>query len=309
MSVSKPTAQLLTVLQWPKLGPAKAREIARALQPGEDVFDVARAQLPAIATEAAGDEGRSATLSARIIEECGRLEIGVLSMCDAEYPSLLLAVADAPPVIYIRGSQAALRVPGVAVVGTRKAGESGRRAASLIASFVAKRGKSVVSGLALGIDAAAHIGALEVGGITVAVLAHGLDMVAPTSNRPIAERLLATGGALVSEHPPGTPPRPAEFARRNRIQSGLSICSIVVESGTEGGAMIQAKFTRQQGRPLLTVLSRQKNDLNQAGAQRLIAEFQATGIYGTADLAAVLDRIAAGEGLTEANSAQSALEW
>jgi DNA processing protein len=288
---SRETAALLEFLQWPRVGPARVREIARTTGSNGtgDLLEIARQRTPEMLVKLA--EGRQAEIreaTARIRENCARHGIAILSIVDKEYPLRLRDIEDAPPIIYVRGSIPALNGPAIAVVGTRQASESGRRAARVIAAYLAKRRISVVSGLALGIDAAAHTGALEGGGITVAILAHGLDTIAPTTNKPIAEQLLANGGALVSEHQPGVPPRPAEFARRNRIQSGMSMCSIVVESGATGGAIIQANFTREQGRPLLTVKSRQgeKSDLNEEGARVLVEKFGALAITGTSDLAA-----------------------
>src|SRR5690606_7231760 len=126
---------------------------------------------------------------------------------------------------------------------------SGARIARTIGRYLARRGYVVVSGLALGTDMMAHLGVLDVGGKTVAVMAHGLHMVSPPSNTDLGEEIVRKGGALLSEHPPGTPPRRAEFVKRNRLQSGMSLASIVVESGVSGGAIHQARFTKQQQRP------------------------------------------------------------
>ena len=195
--------------------------------------------------------------------------------------------------LFARGSVEALTSTGVAVVGTRRASQAGLAIARTIAQALVRRGITVVSGLALGIDAAAHQGALDEGGRTVAVLAHGLHTILPKSNRAIGEAMLKSGGALLSEHPPGAQAHRAEFVRRNRIQSGMSICSVIVESDVEGGAMHQANFTRKQGRPLLTVLkaSPEPGDLNEAGARHLIAKLGATAVSTTGELARQIDRI------------------
>src|SRR5690606_19747579 len=125
-----------------------------------------------------------------------------------------------------------------------------------------------------------------------AVLAHGLDTVAPTRNRPLAEQILTSGGVLLSEHPPGVPPRPAEFVRRNRIQSGLSIASIVVESGREGGAIHQARFTIAHGRTLFAVLPPPgliaKYNYNAEGAHLLLDRMSALQLSSYQDLAEAL---------------------
>lgn len=308
MPTSAETIQLLTVLQWPKVGPAKLRDVVRVRKPNQDPIEAAKMCLPPTIAAAAGSSVHGAA-ARQIVDACESLGIAIVSMCDADYPPRLREISDPPPIIYAKGALAALQRPGLAVVGTRRAGRSGARAAALIAGYLVERGLSVISGLALGIDAAGHVGALDAGGVTLAVLAHGLDTVAPRSNRAIADRLLGAGGALVSEHPPGVPPRPAEFARRNRIQSGLSQASIIVESGAEGGAMIQAAFARDQGRPILTVLSRQPSDLNTAGAERLIVEFGAQALYGTADLGVALGRLSTGQVVATSIAAPLALEW
>ena len=211
-------------------------------------------------------------------------------------PQALTEIADPPPILYLRGSIEVLSQPAIAVVGTRKASVAGAQNARIVARVLVRRGFVVVSGLALGIDTHAHGGALDEGGITVAVLAHGLDTVAPASNRILAERILEGGGSLVAEHPPGVPPRRPEFVRRNRILSGLCLASVVVESDVSGGAMHQAEFTKAQGRTLMTILAASdetRGDLNEAGARYLIESAGAVPLRGTRDLLRVLDPLRA----------------
>jgi DNA processing protein len=164
----------------------------------------------------------------------------------------------------------------------------GRSWARQIAELLALNDITVVSGLALGIDTEAHIGALSGRGGTVAILAHGLDQITPSSNRPLADKILANGGVLLSEHPPGVPPRRAEYVRRNRLQSGMSVCSIVVESGREGGAIHQARFTRSQGRDLFTVVPPKgmagAAAFNNDGAEYLTSEMNARALTKREDL-------------------------
>lgn len=224
-------------------------------------------------SDSASEVARKA--ASELVRECAALRINILSVADREYPPCLKAINDFPPIIYVKGSIDALSAwTCVAVVGTRDASPVGETWARKIAKTLAQESVTVVSGLALGIDTCAHEGALDGGGLTVAILAHGLDTVAPTRNRQLAERILQKGGALVSEHRPGTPPRPPEFVRRNRIQSGLSVASIVVESGVEGGAIHQANFTCAQGRQLFTALPpealRDAHGFNDEGSRFLI---------------------------------------
>ena len=225
------------------------------------------------------DEVIARTKAQKIIEACASQSIYILSIADSEYPPRLRLIKDAPPIIYVKGSIAALGKTGCAVVGTRKASELGLKLARRIAKVLAGKGFSTISGLALGIDAAAHAGAVDAMGVTVAVLAHGLDTVAPSSNRKLADKILESGGALVSEHEPGVPPRPAEFVRRNRIQSGMALCSIIVESAKEGGSIHQARFTKEQGRPILAVLPELQNSatngFNSEGGEYLVHDLGA----------------------------------
>lgn len=226
------------------------------------------------------DEIKSET--SKVIEECEKLRISIFSVFDEEYPTCLKTIADFPPVIFAKGNTKDLNSECYAVVGTRQASDYGRKIAYNISSKLCKINKTVVSGLALGIDTEAHKGALSVKGKTIAILAHGLDMVAPSSNKKLAEEILDTDGTLISEHPPGTPARPPEFARRNRIQSGMSRGSIVVESGVPGGAMIQAEFTFKQKRKLFAILPDETYPpsqlMNCEGANHMIKNFKAVGV-------------------------------
>ena len=283
ISVTQRTLELLTLLQWPRVGPVKAREVLRALRSGS-LLEQALLMLPSISLE---QRLTAESKASAILDDCDRLEIAIVGFDDDEFPHLLRLIPDPPAILYRKGSDSALLIDGFAVVGTRKASDAGRRAAAMIAGHFATRGYSVVSGLALGIDSAAHKGALEKGGVTVAVLAHGLDTVAPSSNRPLAQRILENKGALISEHPPGVPPRPPEFVRRNRLQSGISLGSVVVESDVEGGAMHQARFTVTQHRRLFTVLATSQDsvgELNESGARHLVATMGATAVCSVADL-------------------------
>lgn len=283
MTPSKRTVNLLELLQRRGVGVARVREILATTKPGEPILGVATTRFRTGLAEVAEAERRAR----EIVHRCEDLGIAIIGIGEPGYPDLLAKIRDAPPVIFVRGDLVLTERPGVAVVGTRKASGAGLRIARTIACFLARRNYTVVSGLALGIDAAGHEGALVGRGPTIAVLAHGLDIVTPTSHRDLATRILAEGGALVSEHPPGVPPHRAEFVRRNRIQSGMSIASIVVESDVEGGAMHQARFTVNQGRKLLTVLAatdESRDDLNEAGALKLVSEFAATAIRSTGDV-------------------------
>jgi Predicted Rossmann fold nucleotide-binding protein involved in DNA uptake len=247
---------LLELLQLPGVGAVKVRDVALSATDGnpERIRSAFAARWPKLIDESSRSNAEAA--AAIVMRECVQLNITLLSILDVEYPTLLKGIADPPPLLFVRGQIDGLHGPGIAVVGTREASACGLKIARRVAAVATRHQFVIVSGLALGIDTAAHQSTLDEGGVTVAVLAHGLDTIAPSSNRELALKIEKHGGALVSEHPPTVPPRPPEFVRRNRLQSGLSRLSVIVESGIKGGAIHQARFTREQGRILCAVVPR-----------------------------------------------------
>ena len=179
-----------------------------------------------------------------------RREITVLSYWDVEYPAVLREIHDPPYVLFLRGALPPGGRPPVSIVGTRRPSRSGRAAAYRTAREIASVGLPVVSGLARGIDTAAHQGCLDGDGMTVAVLGNGIDAVYPPENKPLAREILAAGGAIVSEYPPGTPPLKYHFPARNRIITGLSRGVLIVEAPDRSGALISAEFALEQGRDI-----------------------------------------------------------
>lgn len=170
----------------------------------------------------------------------------------AAQPVLLASIAGAPSTLYVRGNADALHLPCLAIVGSRNPTRGGRDNAYRFARHLATTGFCIVSGLAEGIDAAAHEGALDAGGATIAVLGHGLDQIYPAGNRDLAERIVS-GGALVSEYPAGTPPKRWHFPERNRIISGLSLGTVVVEAARQSGSLITARLAGEQGREVFAI--------------------------------------------------------
>ena len=168
------------------------------------------------------------------------------------YPARLREISDPPPLIYVRGAMAPQDEWALALVGTRRATAYGRQAAGELARDLATNGVTVVSGLARGIDTIAHRAALDAGGRTIAVLANGLDTVYPPENRGLASEI-AEAGALISDYPLGTKPRAEFFPRRNRIMSGVSLGTLVVEGDVKSGAMITARFAGEQNREVFAV--------------------------------------------------------
>lgn len=168
------------------------------------------------------------------------------------YPPLLAEISGRPSVLFVRGDLTSADVAAVGIVGTRRATPHGRQTAGMIASDLGRAGVTVVSGLARGIDAAAHHAALEAGGRTVAVLGSGVDVIYPSEHRGLAERILESG-AIVSEQPPGAKPDAQNFPARNRIISGMSTGVVVIEAPTRSGALITASFAADQGREVFVV--------------------------------------------------------
>ncbi len=176
----------------------------------------------------------------------------IVTLADADYPKALLEIADPPCLLYVRGDPELLGKRGLAVVGSRNATPQGLQTAENFAKALAGKGLAIISGLALGIDAAAHRGALADGGATIAVIGTGADRLYPARNRELA-LAIAERGAIVSEFPLGTPAIAANFPRRNRIISGLSRGVLVVEAAPESGSLITARLAAEQGREVFAI--------------------------------------------------------
>jgi DNA processing protein len=176
----------------------------------------------------------------------------IVTLADKAYPPTLLEIPDPPVLLYVRGRTELLAANGIAIVGSRNATAQGLSNAATLAHALSAAGVTIVSGLALGIDAAAHRGALEGKGSTVAVLGTGIDVTYPARNGELFTAL-ASGGAIVSEFPLGTPPVAANFPRRNRIISGLARGVLVVEAALDSGSLITARLAGEQGRDVFAV--------------------------------------------------------
>jgi DNA processing protein len=176
-----------------------------------------------------------------------------LTLDHPKYPPLLREIADPPAVLFVRGDPAILSGNHIAVVGSRSPTPSGQRTAREFARDLALQGVGIVSGLAVGIDAASHVGAMEGQGITVAVAGTGPDRIYPRHHEQLADDILGRGGALISEYPPGTGPLAANFPRRNRIISGLALGTLVVEAAPKSGSLITARLAVEQNRDVFAV--------------------------------------------------------
>jgi DNA processing protein len=180
------------------------------------------------------------------------LDVRIFCVDDAEYPSRLREIPNPPPFLFVRGPLPILH-KAIGVVGTRGMTDYGRMATEKIVGDLTRNGFTIVSGLALGVDACAHAVALENKGPTVAVLGCGVDCIYPVENSNLAERILRNGGAIVSEHPFGTPALRHHFPLRNRIISGLSKGVLIIEGGVKSGALITARYALEQGREVFAV--------------------------------------------------------
>ena len=226
---------------------------------------------------------------AKIILDAKRHGVEMVPIFDPRYPTELKEISNPPAVLFVRGTLPPAEAPRVAVVGSRICSLYGRRMAQRIGADLARSGVVVVSGLALGIDSVAHEGALEVEGLTVAVLAGCVVNPYPAAHAALAEKIIKQKGALVSEFPIGTDPHPEYFPFRNRIISGLSRAVVVVEAQRKSGALITANLALEQGREVYAVpgnadslKSQGTNDLIKEGARPATSAFDVLEDLGIA---------------------------
>ena len=187
------------------------------------------------------------------IKKAGNLNVKIISINDANYPFLLKEIVDPPLILYVKGNFSSSSKHLISIVGSRKCTKYGQTVAQKFAASFAQAGITVVSGLALGIDSAAHKGAIDAKGKTFAVIGSGLNRIYPASNKHLAEKICSGYGAVISEFPFGTEPRPFNFPFRNRIISGLSYATIVVEAARKSGSLITARLAAEQGRDVFAV--------------------------------------------------------
>jgi len=194
----------------------------------------------------------------------------IIKISQADFPALLQEIPKPPAALYVLGALNHDQ-PHIAIVGTRKATEVGRKTAYAFAKTLGEHGFVIVSGLAMGIDTAAHEGALAAGAPTIAVLAKGLDRVYPRQNEPLAKKIITNNGALVSEYPDQTDAFPAHFIRRNRIVSGLSLGLLIIEAPERSGTIATARFALEQNRDIFVVPGPIQSE-NYRGSHRLIQD-------------------------------------
>ncbi|MBT7060697.1 MAG: hypothetical protein HN976_36730 [Lentisphaerae bacterium] len=256
--------------------------------------------IPRFRVPSTGDLKHGWDQAERTLNACEERGIQILTPPEGELPNSLVGIADPPHILFCEGDSSLLSYrKQVAVIGTRKPTDYGRKCAGKIAQELAERGWCIVSGLAEGIDTAGHEGALAAeNGRTVAFLAHGLDMVYPAKNTDLAARIVDQGGALLSEYPPNTKLNRAAFVQRDRLQSGLSVGVIVIETGVKGGTMHTVGFCREQGR-LLAAMVHRDEELRclpkTAGNSLLVETYGAFPLAASGDLdrfeSRMLDRL------------------
>ena len=242
----------------PGIGPRAAAKLLERFGSADAVYSATRGELeqlrlPPEAVDAIIARDLQLTAEAEI-QAVKRLGGDILLLDDGVYPSSLREIYDPPIVLYVKGAWSeCLDQPCIGVVGSRRCSTYGQNSALMLARDLAQRGVTVVSGFARGIDAAAHRGALEAGGRTIAVLGTGIDEIYPRDHAKLAAEILAHGGALVSQFPLKTPPVSENFPYRNRIISGLSLGIVVVEAAEHSGSLITARLAIEQNREVFAV--------------------------------------------------------
>ncbi|HKZ77795.1 MAG TPA: DNA-processing protein DprA [Pyrinomonadaceae bacterium] len=241
----------------PGIGPRAAAQLLERFGSAEAVYEATRAELEQLRLVPEAVDtiiGRDLERAELEIQETRKVGADILILDDGVYPALLREIYDPPITLYVKGAwQECLDQPCVAIVGSRRASTYGQNAALMLARDLAQRGVTIVSGFARGIDAAAHRGALEAGGRTVAVLGTGINQYYPRDHRKLGEDVLNSGGAIVTQFPLGTPPVSENFPYRNRIISGLSLGVVVVEAAENSGSLITARLAIEQNREVFAV--------------------------------------------------------
>jgi DNA processing protein len=249
--------QWLALALTPGLGPTKARRVMEFFGGVQALFRASLTELEAAGLRAVSAQslgtGRSMELAQDELGKAAAAGAQIVSLDDPRYPAQLKQIYDPPLILYVRGSDAVISQPGIALVGTRHPTPYGSGMSERLACDLAARGLVIFSGMARGIDTAGHRGAIAAKGKTVAVWGTGVDEVYPKENKKLAEQILALGGAVISEFPIGTFPAPQNFPIRNRIISGISLGVLVVEAAEYSGTRIIARCALEQNREVFAV--------------------------------------------------------
>jgi DNA processing protein len=247
----------MALMLTPGMGPTRIWKAMGRLGAAERLFEASLTELEGLGMPAAAAqfvfEGKARVAAEDEIKRTAEAGASVLTPEDPTYPERLREIYDPPAVLWIRGDVTQLARPGIAVVGTRQPSPYGAGMAELLSRDLANRRLVILSGMARGVDTAAHKGAIEAGGKTVAVWGTGIDVIYPKENKKLAEGIVATGGAIVSEYPLGTFPAPQNFPIRNRILSGMSVGVLVIEAAEYSGTRITARCAMEQNRDVYAV--------------------------------------------------------
>lgn len=254
--MDKVDAAYVTLALVPGIGHARLRSLLARFETADEILGARLSELRAVPgmTRAAASAVVNARLTEgeRAIARAEELGGTALVPTDRRFPSFLREISDPPPLLFVTGTLDYLNRPGIAIIGTRDHTSYGAQVCRKLSTGAARAGLNVVSGMARGIDAIAHEGALDAGGVTVGVLGNGLGVVYPAANRKLYERVSAEG-CLVTEFPPGERPNAGSFPRRNRLISGLCKVTLVIEAGVKSGALITADCALNQGREVVAV--------------------------------------------------------
>lgn len=284
---------LLTLLSLEGLGRKTVRRLLAA-RPDAHSFSALLESAPAAPSYDTTVIDQAYDYATGVMERSQQDGIRIIGYFDKEFPATLKSIEDPPLLLHIRGDIAALHSwPAIAVIGTREPTKYGEGSAHRIAAAIARSNGIVVSGLALGCDAAAHWGCLEAGGRTVAILAHGLDKVYPVENKELAAEVLSHSGCLVSEYEIGKRPFKTSFVDRDRLQSGMVGAVIVIETGVVGGSMHTVRFARTQGRIVACVKhpTHYMHEHKVQGNTKLLEEGSAIPLNSADDVQELIQRV------------------
>lgn len=263
--ISSSTGKLLAMSMLKGVGPATLRKASQVFGFESKTVEQLAIDVPALKSALGGGAWSDALIKAEEqVELAERSGCLILSPLDEDYPKLLAATKDDPFLLWVRGTLAPAPEKSVAIIGTREPTEHGRLIAQRITRFFVEQGWSVVSGLALGCDGIAHQEAVDAHGHTVAVMAHGLQTVAPAKHRKLAEDILNSGGALVSQYPIGRDAIPQQFVQRDKTQAGMAQGVVMIQSDLQGGSLHASRAALDYGRwlavPYPTPPDREKNE-------------------------------------------------
>lgn len=271
--LSQETSNLLHLNLIQGIGPKTVQFLIKILGSAEKVLNASSQELQKI--EGLSSKARECLIQKQLgcslereLELIHEFGCQIVTLYDEAYPSLLKEIDTPPLLLYVRGKLKIEDALSVAIVGSRQAKDYGRRVSYQLSYQLAKRGLTVISGFALGIDTCAHRGALEADGRTIAVMGNGLSLIYPAGNSDLVEKIVESG-ALISEFPMGMKPRSENFPRRNRIISGLTLGTVVVEASNRSGALITARLASEQGREVFAVPGEIFSELS-TGTHKLI---------------------------------------